>query len=1426
MIRFYDVANTAHIAQATLKRATGVNGSKTVTGEIIAGNAVINGIGRGWSLVFDDEPYVITYTKVNDQTKSVEFDAIQKFFWDFAKSGFYQEWNGSHTFTAYLNALFENTGYEYILDVDVAAFEKENWGMKNRLTLFNDVISQAGVEFELIGKRVKITKAIGSDLSTIVRKGFNLSDMVSESSITDFVTYGKGFGAFNDSNDHSKGRMEVEYKSPLADTYGVLEADPVVDERYTIAGSLLAAVKAKVDDSVAISIDLKIYDLPEADFTYQVPQAGDWIMAIDEAIGFSRRIRIIKVDEEFDVNGQRINYTATCGDLPIAVQQELAQSGQVHKLEQLTKDVDAAAINANGKNTNYYGSSEPSQPREGDLWYKENGDDTELYVWADGRWKIVVSKNTNDIIDQKVDAATAEITGIRDQTNAAVSTANQAVAAAGFNADQITTIKSDMADAVTQASTAFNSANTALADAATALSTAQDAQSTGIQTAKIVDDLNGTVTELTKQTTVIDGQVRTVNTMAQKALDGLTLKSDITTVDTLRGTVNNLKGELDVQADKIAATVTASDVTGMLGNYATQSWSEGKISAAKNEITASVQNMTSDMATQTWTQGKLNLTADGLTSQISSVKTDLNNLNVGGRNYFLNSERFTIAPPGTANFDWRINITDDFWENPDRLKSNNVKISFTLSAQKALTAAFNSSFYFGASPWPVKAISYPAGTTVPKKYELVFNITDSLNTDNCFIRFQAKDTAAYPFILEHAKLEVGTLFTDWQPAPEDMATVTQFTSIEETIKGVQITANNAVTQSQYTQLAGQFTTTINGVKADLSGLQIGGVNLAPATDSDWVKVASDGWGTTNISSPIYEVKDGQTYTASFEIKNQTNDVQLEIFAKTAAGARNGRITAAYVIGAGSSRIVSYTFTAKLPDNISYVLPNLAFTQDLNTVGGYEYRRFKIERGTKQTDWSPAPEDQATVADVSSQITQLQSDINLRVKTGDLVSQINVSAGNVLIQSGKLYLDAASVVMGGTAFINAANIKSVNASTITTGTLDAATVNVIGLNASNITTGTISGANLSINLTTGEILFQKGTIKSTNGNLNIDIDSGNMTVTNAIGNGFRFEDGKLFLTSNTWVDSYQSKPDYGYISYEPNFLSNVQGMQIAGTDGIAVTAGDYDTFSFLFQHQPNSGAALALHDNTAFLNAREHVRIEGGGMYTETPLWTNQSRATIVVGGANGGTNQNRATDQYGNYYLQEPVKVGADLFMKGYNITLQGGQDNSTTNSYQKADLNLGNDGKGFISSTAIYNRTYSSGDHVVITNWGTLGRLTSARKYKVADQVSQAVIDKAKRVLNIQPAEWYDKAEVESIADTLTNGTTPMVDAKIEKHYGFIADDFDAAGLTEVVLYKGGEVDSLAYDRIPIYHNVILSDHEKRIAELETEVKQLKGEI
>ncbi len=60
---------------------------------------------------------------------------------------------------------------------------------------------------------------------------------------------------------------------------------------------------------------------------------------------------------------------------------------------------------------------------------------------------------------------------------------------------------------------------------------------------------------------------------------------------------------------------------------------------------------------------------------------------------------------------------------------------------------------------------------------------------------------------------------------------------------------------------------------------------------------------------------------------------------------------------------------------------------------------------------------------------------MRVQKGELLSQINLTAGNTLIQSNKLYLDASSVVFSGRAFIPSAAIASLSADKINTGTLN-------------------------------------------------------------------------------------------------------------------------------------------------------------------------------------------------------------------------------------------------------------------------------------------------------------------------------------------------------------------------------------------------------
>lgn len=317
MTVFKNVKNKEYIALADLSYSHKVNGEKSIKGTIYSGEEVINGVGRGWSIEFQGETYFITYALPVDNGESVivEFDAIHEFFYRMGKSSVYKTLDGSNTAKAYLDLIFNGSGYTYSLDIAITAFEKQNFGMKNRLALFNDFINSTSTEFKVVGKTVTITKKIGSDLSTIVRKGFNMQDLGLEHNIGDFVTYAKGFGAFKDPNDESKGRLEVEYRSPLADVYGVLEADPLVDERYTKAENMLAKLKELVESSYSISVSLTVEDLQRAGYKYAFPDPGDYISAINEDLNFHQKIRIVGIEESFDVLGESLDKTITCSSL-------------------------------------------------------------------------------------------------------------------------------------------------------------------------------------------------------------------------------------------------------------------------------------------------------------------------------------------------------------------------------------------------------------------------------------------------------------------------------------------------------------------------------------------------------------------------------------------------------------------------------------------------------------------------------------------------------------------------------------------------------------------------------------------------------------------------------------------------------------------------------------------------------------------------------------------------------------------------------------------------------------------------------------------------------------------------------------------------------------------------------------------------------
>lgn len=101
-------------------------------------------------------------------------------------------------------------------------------------------------------------------------------------------------------------------------------------------------------------------------------------------------------------------------------------------------------------------------------------------------------------------------------------------------------------------------------------------------------------------------------------------------------------------------------------------------------------------------------------------------------------------------------------------------------------------------------------------------------------------------------------------------------------------------------------------------------------------------------------------------------------------------------------------------------------------------------------------------DVNEQIKELNAYKETVGKTyvakGTVISNVNTEANaSIFSTNNKLYMDAATTVFSGKAFIPDAAIINLTASKLTAGTIDASEISVVNLDASNINTGTLNAS---------------------------------------------------------------------------------------------------------------------------------------------------------------------------------------------------------------------------------------------------------------------------------------------------------------------------------------------------------------------------------
>ena len=1000
MITFKNIAGNKFLAVGTIQRKSALNGEKSLTGTLYDGKDVLNKIDKGWSLEFDGEPYVVTYFERNDNDNSVSFDAIHKFFWDMTKKVLYSstEISGSHTIKWYLDQIFANTGYTYALNFSPAAIEKDNWGNKTRLSLFNDLITSIAGEFEINGTLISIFQNIGTDLSTIVRYGFNLSDMTIENDATSFVTYGEGFGAYADQQNQTGDRVHATYTSPLASVYGILQAEPIDDQRYTSQSNLQAAVKAQVDASFSVSVQLSLYDLTAAGYPYKMANVGDWLTAVDENLDFKQRIRIISIDDEFSADGTRISYTVTAGDIGLNKKYQDANASLASQVanaivsaNQASVDANIAIISANGKNTSYRLDSVDDLPKtanEGDLAWVKSGDGTIMYIYtkkADGSYywekridpemgdqiaagvtEAVTQANAHtdsvkqglstDISTAKSQAASQASAAEANAKNAATSQFNQAQSAlSAAQKDLTNSIASEAAERVAAVSAANSQAqsyaNQAKADAMSAASSADGVIRTAISSS--ADSLSATITQ---NKSSADSGISTAQTTAKAAVDGLKLKVSQTDYDQVTGDLSTKINDVKETAD------------GSKQDIADIKIADGQQDAKITEIETTASGLKSTVSDLSTAQGRqsgdistLQQRADGFDATVTKV----DNLAVGGRNLLFGTVNgFTGIGTNSLNGDFNAQGGQYYLAGGKKVSdiynqygpSGYLTLSFEwVASGSAVSGEFRPQW--NGDPWAGLADNgsiKPSTTNSSGYYKITFPLnTHGLDTGNATAVMFRQDNLQGNIIISNLKLEAGNIATDWSPAPEDLSgatakaqlTADQATTAINTYK----TSNDgrvASAESKITQNANDITTRVtqtdyNQKTGELSGNISALKQRADGFDATVTKVDNLAVGGRNLYLKSRELTDGYGTNGSVTVMVEPFDSTTNMWHLVAAqGTVN--VIGIYLFEYGSG---------KIPNNSDW-----SYSADIKGTG--QVTNFGIEdsitspvTGTIGSDWS-------------------------------------------------------------------------------------------------------------------------------------------------------------------------------------------------------------------------------------------------------------------------------------------------------------------------------------------------------------------------------------------------------------------------------------------------------------------------------------------
>lgn len=754
-----------------------------------------------------------------------------------------------------------------------------------------------------------------------------------------------------------------------------------------------------------------LYQLLGEEYAHEKVVLGDTCVVIDNyfTVPIQTEDRVIEL--ELDLIDPA-NSKVILGDPKVSYASDRDNIGSIIEgaLGSVRRTADNALVSANGKNTITYGSIEPRNPRTGDSWVRPHPNDpreTQWLIWDGTQW--VIEIDTMRISEAVIAGEEAFAAGEEAKQ------AGEDALAAGEEAKQAANDAREVADeaklAAEEAKEIGENAGLAAEEAKLAGEDAKQAADEAKQAGQDALEAGNTALEKAEQAAQ-DAEE------AKSAADAIAID-----VEGVMQDVSEISGTAQNAYDK-ALAVEETTAT---------------LEKSVNGVTGRLTEVEETAAGTTRKVNELEVTVDGQRQTIASVESTLGAMQVGQRNLLRNSSfSYDSELWGTSS-----GLIPSFPAQNEDIKylrilkespTNGRATIATSGGYLHLRIKPNTEYSLGL--WYFVEAVESVGNRTSQVFLRTRNVGEGTFSDSPIADIDLSQTGRWIWLsanghsmtsgqevteatftialdansvatiwFREAILVEGRNVKAWSPAPEDMATVSKVNEIENTVDGFRQTISSVeewqndfnIGSRNYISRSNEFRNHTQGLvvgtqQADGSlRLDVNSADRLPFAVSNALAV-----GSTPVSQGIISnFKTGDDITFSIWLKGEATQLPPEGYIGNGMGYIDA-VNAAETMNPNVYTRYDYTFKYNLISGAA--VPHIRFN---NQRGSYILGMTAIYKSNRGMDWSPAPEDKATV----TKVNQIESTVNGTVQT---VAEVKQTADSALTKATQVEQTASGI----------------------------------------------------------------------------------------------------------------------------------------------------------------------------------------------------------------------------------------------------------------------------------------------------------------------------------------------------------------------------------------------------------------------------------